>query len=307
MRLLRILLLPAAIILGLFSPWAVAWAWLVKWLLAGMVFFAFVGSIRFSWGSTWILLSRLTPVWFFLAPLCWLLMREIFPQWPGVSWAVFMVCMAPTATAAPVVVRMAGGDPTHVVAGVVLQHLLAGLAIPLWVGVLGGVGLSGYAVPKQILIGSIPMIVFPLWLAFLCRKFIPRLADHLERIQPLNLFLWAIAVFLVVGRARHDFAELGLLDIPGAPAQIGVIALASLLLCIGLFYLGYVVGNGSGQGDEGSQILGQKNTILAIWIAGTWLGSWAMLGPLFYILWQNLYIAWRAAQGSKPTVRSGNH
>lgn len=300
-KMLRTVLLPLAIFAGLFSPWTYQWAWIVKWLLACMVFFAFVGPTHFSWQSTFALLRRLTPVWLLLAPLSWMCLHFFFPQWPGAAWAVFMICMAPTATAAPAVVRMGGGDPTHVVSGVVVQHLLTGFAIPLWAGILGGAEMMGWEIPTRILLGTLPMVVLPLALAYVVRKYFVHVANTLVRIQSINLFLWAIAVFLVVGHARHDFSELGMAKEVGAIYQISGIALFSLLLCLFQFYLGYKISQSLGHGDEGSQILGQKNTILAIWVASTWFGSWAMLGPLFYILWQNLYIAWRAANDVRST------
>lgn len=301
MKLLRTVLLPLSILLGFLSPWAVSWAWIVKWLLAAMVFLAFVGPTRFSWNSTVNLQIRLLPFWLFLAPLAWIGMRVLFPQWPGAAWAIFMVCMAPTATAAPAVMRMTGGDPTQVVSGVVIQHLVAGFSIPFWAGILGGKEMLGWEIPYQIMVGTLPMVVAPLLLAFLVRKLRSDFADRLVRLQPLNLFLWAFAVFLVVGRARHDFSELGMISEPGAVIQIIAIACVSLVFCLVQFYLGFKLSNSLGHGMEGSQILGQKNTILAIWVASTWFGSWAMLGPLFYILWQNLYIAWGAAHERKTT------
>lgn len=298
---LRTVLLPLSILLGLLSPWTAEFAGSVKWLLSSMVFLAFVGPTRFSWQTTYKTQLRLLPFWLFLAPVSWLITRTLFPDWPGLSWAVFMVCIAPTATAAPAVVRMSGGDPTLVVTGVVMQHILAGLAIPMWSGVLGGAEMQGWEIPYRIMVGTIPMIVAPLILAFLMRKFWTSLANSLVRIQPINLFLWAIAVFIVVGKARHDFSELGMISEPGAVSQIIAIAICALLFCLLQFYSGYKLVSSIGHGDEGSQIIGQKNTILAIWVASTWFGSWAMLGPLFYILWQNIYIAWRAAHERRIT------
>lgn len=295
MKLMRTIMLPTAILCGLLFPAAGEWAWSVKWLLGAMVFMAFVGPVHFSWQSTRSVLVRIMPVWLLLAPILGYITSLLFPNMPGLAWAVFLVCVAPTATAAPAVIRMGGGDPSLVVSGVVLQHLLVGILVPFWVGVTGMSDANPWILPQKILLGTLPLVVIPLGLAMLLRRLKSSWANQLVRFQPGNLFLWAIAVFFVVAKARADFA---LLHLHGASMQIGLTALFSLLLCALQFALGRKLISGQHQ-EEGAQILGQKNTILAIWIATNWFGPWAVLGPLFYILWQNLYIAWQAARGVK--------
>ena len=304
-------MLPSAILLGLLLPQAHVLAWLVRWLLAGMVFLAFIAPGKASWRDSWKVLGRTVPVWLLLAPLLAMAMHALFPSHPGLALAAFMVCVAPTATAAPAVVRMSGGDPTIVVTSVVLQHLAVGLLIPFWVLLLGpeiGVATQGgygvWEIPRQILVGTLPLVVLPLAFARVVRTSLPMLADRVARVRFLSLVLWAFAVFLVVARAR---GELGALvqasELKGATGQslawqLGGIALVSLVLCLFQFGLGRVLVPGAHR-EEGAQVLGQKNTILAIWVAGTWFGPWASLGPLFYVLWQNLYIAWQASRSVK--------
>jgi BASS family bile acid:Na+ symporter len=70
------------------------------------------------------------------------------------------------------------------------------------------------------------------------------------------------------------------------------IAIASLLLCISYFLLGRIVTEKEFQ-IEGGQSLGQKNNGFTIWIALTFISPLAVLGPVFYILFQNLYISWQ--------------
>ena len=38
----------------------------------------------------------------------------------------------------------------------------------------------------------------------------------------------------------------------------------------------------------GAQGLGQKNTILAIWMAQTYLNPISSVAPAFYVVWQNI-------------------
>jgi bile acid:Na+ symporter, BASS family len=63
------------------------------------------------------------------------------------------------------------------------------------------------------------------------------------------------------------------------------------LLCILYFFLGKRVVPASFQ-TEGKQALGQKNNGFTLWIALTFMNPLAVLGPVFYILFQNVYISW---------------
>ena len=44
---------------------------------------------------------------------------------------------------------------------------------------------------------------------------------------------------------------------------------------------------------QGAQGLGQKNTVLAIWVATSYVSALASLAPAAYILWQNIFNSWQ--------------
>ena len=46
-------------------------------------------------------------------------------------------------------------------------------------------------------------------------------------------------------------------------------------------------------GISGGQALGQKNTILAIWMAHTYLNPLSSVAPGSYVLWQNIINSWQ--------------
>jgi len=289
---LRTILLPLAIVLGLLFPQAHVCGFLLRWVIASMMFLAFVGPLRATWNDSGRVLVRLMPVWLLLGPLCCILLRILLPHHLEYSWAVLLICLAPTGNAAPSVAALRGGAPKIVIAGVLVQHVLVGFLIPLWVWLLGG-GSLGAEIPRRILLGTLPLVILPLLAAWVVRKILPNVATRLHRVQGISLILWACAVFLVVAGARYDLGRMELFA-TGMWAWAHLVGLAaiSLLTCIVLFKLGARLG-GQSFPEESSQILGQKNTILAIWIATTWFGPWVVLGPLTYVLWQNLYLAWQ--------------
>lgn len=66
-----------------------------------------------------------------------------------------------------------------------------------------------------------------------------------------------------------------------------LLALASLVVCCAQFWIGRRVGARLGDKISGAQGLGQKNTVLAIWMALTYLNPIASVGPAAYVAWQN--------------------
>ena len=75
-----------------------------------------------------------------------------------------------------------------------------------------------------------------------------------------------------------------------------LIALFSLAACSTQFLLGKVIGQRYNDRIAGGQALGQKNTVLAIWMALTYVHPIASIGPASYVVWQNIinsYQLWK--------------
>ena len=71
-----------------------------------------------------------------------------------------------------------------------------------------------------------------------------------------------------------------------APRMI-LIALVAGVMCVAQFYIGRRIGRACGDKIAGAQGLGQKNTVLAIWMALSYLNPISSVGPAAYIAWQN--------------------
>jgi BASS family bile acid:Na+ symporter len=92
-----------------------------------------------------------------------------------------------------------------------------------------------------------------------------------------------VALIIVVGNAVSFIIHEPASRIP----EMLLIALASLVVCCLQFYIGRITGKKYGDKISGAQGLGQKNTVLAIWMALTYLNPIASIGPAAYIVWQN--------------------
>jgi len=66
-----------------------------------------------------------------------------------------------------------------------------------------------------------------------------------------------------------------------------LLALIAGAVCIAQFIIGRRIGRRYGDRVAGAQGLGQKNTVLAVWMAVTYLNPIASIAPAAYIAWQN--------------------
>ncbi|KAA6308376.1 hypothetical protein EZS27_039945, partial [termite gut metagenome] len=69
------------------------------------------------------------------------------------------------------------------------------------------------------------------------------------------------------------------------------------------FFTGKTLGSNYNDRIISGQALGQKNTILAIWMAHTYLNPLAAVGPGFYVLWQNVINSWQLWMRNKKHQR----
>ena len=93
-----------------------------------------------------------------------------------------------------------------------------------------------------------------------------------------------VALFIVVGRSVNFVMQQPADYIPKEVAM----ALLALLCCVAQFVLGRKIGAKYGDKVAGAQGMGQKNTVLAIWMALTYLHPIASVAPASYVIWQNI-------------------
>ena len=215
-----------------------------------------------------------------------------------------MICfLCPTASAAPVVTGMLGGSVARVTTFSVISNIAVALLAPLLFSIYGvPTSESSTLVDAQlsILQRVAPLLIIPLIIAYLLRKIVPKVAHTIATHQGISFYLWAIALFIVVGRAISFVISEPTDEIPTMIA----LAVGAAIACCIQFWAGRKIGYLCGDKVAGAQGLGQKNTILAIWLALTWLHPLASVGPAAYIAWQNII---NSAQLYKATKQNINH
>ena len=207
-----------------------------------------------------------------------------------------MICvLAPTAASAPVITGILGGNISTIAAFSFISNLSIGLLSPLFLAAIGDNSVESIAfIPSVFLIFKkvIPVLVVPFVLAIVLEKINPKLHNIVRSSQILSFYLWAIALTIVIGRVTMFIS---IQDSSSYLLEI-IIASTTLVICLMQFWFGRRIGSKFNRTVSGGQALGQKNTILAIWLTQTYLNPVASIGPGAYVIWQNLvnsYQLWR--------------
>ena len=254
---------------------------LTPYLIFSMLFLTYCSmkmkDVKLTWLHFWLLLIQFggsLGVYFLIVPF-----NELLAQGA-------MVCiMASTGTAAPVVTGMLKGDVGSVTAYSLASNLLLALLAPVVFSFIGTNRSLPFldsfrAISEQVMV----LLLSPFLLALVLRKFIPVVTDKIGSYSGLAFYLWSLALCIVTGRT----VEFILKQSAANHLMEVLIGIAAAVVCIGQFLSGRAIGRFYNNTIAGGQSLGQKNTILAIWMAQMFLNPIASIGPGAYVLWQNM-------------------
>lgn len=200
-----------------------------------------------------------------------------------------MVCLiCPTATAAAVVTGKLGGSAAALTTYTLLSNLLAAVAVPLLFPLIEASDISFLMAFSRILSKVFPLLLLPFVMAWLCRRWLPVLHRWVVARKDLAFYLWAVALVIVMGQTTESVIE----GDTSLTQECGIAFLA-LLACVIQFVVGKQVGGMYADRISAGQALGQKNTVLAIWMACTYLNPASAIAPGSYVLWQNVINSWQ--------------
>lgn len=203
-----------------------------------------------------------------------------------------MICMiCPTATAAAVVTMRLHGNANVVVSYTCLINMAVSLVVPAMVPFLHESTMPGMTFEMSfllILAKVFPLLMMPLVAAWLVRHLFPKFHAYILRQPNLAFNLWSVSLSLAIGVSVKALvhSEESLWNMVG-------IAVVSLVCCLLQFGLGRLIGRKHGEPVAGTQGLGQKNTVFAIWMGYTFLNPVTALAGGFYSVWHNLVNSWQ--------------
>ena len=269
-------------------------------MLTGALSYRLVGYISFLTPYlifTMLLLTfcKLSPREMRLHPLHkWLLLIQlvgcvvvyglVYLYDPVVAQGALICVLAPTATSAAVITGMLGGSVAFLTNYVLLCNIGVAIMAPILFSFMGSQSEMPFFESFLFICRQVgPLLILPLVFAWSLRAFLPKLHARILSVHKLSFYLWAVALTIVTGSTVRFLVEQ---QDPDYTVEIGL-GVVSLVICVGQFLLGRRLGKTYGDPVSSGQGLGQKNTILAIWMAQVYLNPIASIAPAAYVLWQN--------------------
>lgn len=196
-----------------------------------------------------------------------------------------MLCLiCPTATSAAVVVSKLQGSAANVITYTVLINVMTAVIIPVIVPLIHPQAGVSFVTAFLLIMGKVfPLLLCPLFAAFLVRYMLPKFHARLLRYPDLPFYLWAVALSLAIAMTVKTIVHTHL----SFGYQFGL-AVISLVCCWLQFYFGRKIGRVYDDEVTAGQALGQKNTILAIWLGYTFFTPITAIAGGFYSVWHNL-------------------
>ncbi|MCM1532427.1 MAG: transporter [Bacteroides sp.] len=201
-----------------------------------------------------------------------------------------MICfICPTGTAGAVIVKKLGGNPTHITSYTILINLVASIVIPASIPLVHPNPDLPFIRAFLLILGKVfPLLLLPLVTAFLIRRFLPKVHFFIQRYGNLSFFLWVAAVTLATMVTTRYIVH----------SNVGIstglwLVLVSFIAATSHFFLGRRIGRPYNDAITSGQTLGQKNTVLAIWLGYTFYTPITSVVGGFYSIWQNLMNSWQ--------------
>ena len=231
-----------------------------------------IRDMRPSWLHLWLMVAQIVAtvtVYYLLRPLG-----------NTVAQGGMICALAPMAMGAVVIAGMLGAN----VATMATHSLVCNLAIAFIAPPLLSAWGNGTCTVMEILARVTPLLIAPFVVAQLCRWLTPKAANWIGTHAMISFYLWLGSLVVIMGKTVHFIIQSGTEHLI---SEI-IMAAVALVVCLAQFGFGRWLGRRYGDEAAGGQALGQKNTVLAIWLAQSFLNPLSCVAPTAYIVWQNL-------------------
>ena len=203
--------------------------------------------------------------------------------------SIFICVICPTAAAAPVVTEKLGGSIGSLTTYTIIANVVTMIIIPLFFPMVEKGANITFASAAFMVFRNVTMVlVVPLLLALLSRKVIPRFVEKIKSKKNLGFYIWCTNLSIVMGVTMKNILHS---EVSGT--MLFLLLIIPLFITIAQFCIGKAVGHPFGASISAGQALGQKNTIVGIWLTLTFLNPLAAVAPGAYVIWQNLVNAWQ--------------
>jgi len=279
---MKTILLILTITIGVLFPFTHSYSFLIKYLLMTMLFFSFlkmeIKREHFEKSHFTILVLNI-----FLPIIIFFMIRPFSLE---LSQIIFITAIAPTAIASPIIVNLLKGKIEFTVISILTTNFSVAFLLPFLLPAI--LNHTSDIAMLDVLIPVATVFLIPYLLAQIIKKLTPQFGVALSNFNKYIFYVLILNINLGTAKASNYIR----MEMSFGDLIIYQIAIASLILCIMFFYLGKIIAPNNLR-QEGSQSLGQKNNGFTVWVAITFMSPLAVLGPVFYILFQNIYISWQ--------------
>lgn len=202
-----------------------------------------------------------------------------------------LVCLiAPTGTAAAVIAGRLGGNETTLTTYTIVSNLVAAVMIPLVFPLVELHSAGSFAEQFALILRHVfPLLICPFLAAWALRESAPKAhALVVKFCGSLAFYLWGVSLVIAIGLTLRSVVNSHF-----NPHVLVLLALSGLIVCAWQFGTGKFVGRHYNDYISCGQGNGQKNTLLAIWTAYTYLSPVISVAPSCYIVWQNIVNSWQ--------------
>lgn len=234
----------------------------------------------------WLILIQMAEV----ALMLWWLRANEQSYWRPLFEAWLACFIAPMAAVGAVVTQKIGGNAATATTYTIISSTFTAVAVPLvYPLVEPGIGLTFMELFLKILSRVFPTIMMPLALALVLKWLIPAAHAYVaEKSKDYSFYLWGICTAVNTAQIIRS-----IVNSPGSGTMvIWICTTVGVIVCL-QFWVGKTIGKAYNDTIAAGQGLAQKNTVLSIWMAMTFLNPQAAIGPGACLMWQNVFNSWQ--------------
>lgn len=206
------------------------------------------------------------------------------PEWKLVLEGIFICFICPTAAAVVVVAEKLGGNIGSLTIFTIIANCVTMIIIPLFFPMVEkDANITFLVAMLKLLRNVFVVLVVPFVLAMLSRRFLPGWVARVNAHKNLAFYIWCFNLAIVTGVTLRNISNS---EVSGW--VLWGLLVSPLFVCIIQFIIGKVIGSHWNDSISAGQALGQKNTVVGIWLTLTFLNPLAAVAPGAYVIWQNL-------------------
>ncbi|MBQ0019874.1 MAG: transporter [Bacteroidales bacterium] len=210
-------------------------------------------------------------------------------EWKLVLEGMFICFICPTAAAVVVIAERLGGSIGSLTIFTIIANMVTMVIIPLFFPMVEkGADITFLGASLMLLRNVFTVLVIPLALALLSRRYLPRFVKKVNTYRNLSFYIWCVNLAIVTGVTLRNISQSTV-----SGWVLWLLLITPLFVCLLQFAIGKAVGRHWGDSISAGQALGQKNTVVGIWLTLTFLNPLAAVAPGAYVLWQNLVNGWQ--------------